>query len=57
MAVDLGAATTAVYFRIDPSRSAEAAHKLNAEAVLHTVIAMKPLQRQQEAGDDFSSAW
>ena len=28
----------AVYFHIDPSRSAEAAHKLFAEAVLHTVI-------------------
>ena len=29
----------AVYFRIDPSRSAEAAQKLFAEVVLHTVIA------------------
>ena len=28
----------AVYFHIDPSRSAEAAHKLFAEAVLYTVI-------------------
>ena len=28
----------AVYFHIDPSRSAEAAHKLFAEALLYTVI-------------------
>ena len=28
----------AVYFHIDPSRSAEAADKLFAEALLHTVI-------------------
>ena len=32
------ASNDAVYFHIDPSRSAEAAEKLFAEALLHTVI-------------------
>ena len=35
----------AVYFHIDPSRSAEAAEKLFAEALLHTVHRLRPLQR------------
>ena len=40
----------AVCFHIDPSRSAEAAHKLFAEALLYTVHRLRPLQRLQEAG-------
>ena len=47
----------AVYFHIDPSRSAEAAHKLFAEAVLYTVIVCGRYDRHTKRSQPRKDIW